>query len=153
MADHEVVTVRMQPDFSVGYTALHPQAGDGPAEVDGISELTPYGMVLAGIGTCTGILLHSYAASRKFPLAEVLVTLRYARDARKDCADCPEIETGKDRIEITLDLAGDLSAEQRRRLAEIAYRCPVGRMVSEGTPIVITPASPDAPATGGTHAS
>ncbi len=153
MADHEVVTVRMQSDYSVGYTALHPQAGDESTEVEEIGQLTPYGMVLAGIGTCTGILLHSYAAARKFPLAEALLTLRYGRDARKDCADCPEIETGKDRIEIALELVGDLSEEQSRRLADLAHRCPVGRMVSEGTPVVITTASPDAPAGGGTHAT
>ncbi|MDO8477444.1 MAG: OsmC family protein [Candidatus Rokubacteria bacterium] len=38
-------------------------------------------------------------------------------------------------IELELLLGGDLSAEQRQRLAEIASRCPVHRTLSEGVTI------------------
>jgi len=38
-------------------------------------------------------------------------------------------------IELELLLGGDLSDEQRRRLAEIALRCPVHRSLTEGVTI------------------
>ena len=38
-------------------------------------------------------------------------------------------------IELELLLGGDLSAEQRQRLAEIALRCPVHRSLTEGVTI------------------
>jgi putative redox protein len=40
-----------------------------------------------------------------------------------------------DSIELELLLGGDLSAEQRQRLAEIASRCPVHRSLTEGVTI------------------
>jgi uncharacterized OsmC-like protein len=153
MADHEAVTVRMQPDYSTVYEALRPPDDGTPAEVDGIHQLTPYGMVLAGIGTCTGMLLQSYAAVKRFPLAEVRITLRYGRDARRDCLDCPEIETGKERIEVALEFSGELAEEQRQRLREIAHRCPVARLVNDGTPVVFAPPPGAGAATGGTDAT
>jgi putative redox protein len=38
-------------------------------------------------------------------------------------------------IELTLLLGGDLTDEQRQRLAEIAARCPVHRTLAEGVTI------------------
>ena len=38
-------------------------------------------------------------------------------------------------IELELLLGGDLSAEQRERLAEIASRCPIHRALTEGVSI------------------
>jgi len=39
------------------------------------------------------------------------------------------------RIELTLLLGGELTDEQRQRLAEIASRCPVHRSLTEGVAI------------------
>jgi putative redox protein len=38
-------------------------------------------------------------------------------------------------IDLALFLGGDLSDEQRQRLAEIASRCPIHRTLSEGVTI------------------
>ena len=43
-------------------------------------------------------------------------------------------------IELELLLGGDLSAEQRQRLAEIASRCPIHRTLTEGVIITHAPA-------------
>lgn len=74
--------------------------------------------------------LRMYADRKHWPLDKVTVTLRHSRIHAEDCADC-ETRTGMvDRIERAIRLDGDLDDEQRRRLLDIAERCPVHRMLS-----------------------
>jgi putative redox protein len=47
-----------------------------------------------------------------------------------DCAECETKDGRIDRIDSALELAGDLTAEQRTRLVEIARRCPVHRTLT-----------------------
>jgi putative redox protein len=73
-----------------------------------------------------------YARRKQWPLQAVTVRLRHSRVHARDCEECETVEGMLDRIERELSLAGDLSAEQRARLLEIAERCPVHRtLVSE----------------------
>ncbi len=41
-------------------------------------------------------------------------------------------EAGKDRIELTLSLGGDLSDEQAARIRAVSRQCPVHRMLAGG---------------------
>ncbi len=71
--------------------------------------------------------LGMYATRKQWPLESVTVALRHSRIHAEDCADC-ETRTGQlDRVDRTISLTGDLDDEQRRRLLEIADRCPVHR--------------------------
>jgi uncharacterized OsmC-like protein/pimeloyl-ACP methyl ester carboxylesterase len=89
--------------------------------------LTPYELLLAGLGACTSMTLKHYADRKGWPLQRVRVKLRHGRIHAEDCQDC-EKETGKiDVIEKELQIEGPLDAEQRDRLFEIAGRCPVHR--------------------------
>ena len=63
--------------------------------------------------------------SRQFPLKQAQVCLRHGRIYATDCAEC-ETKSGRiDRIERIISLEGDLNAEQRAQLMEIADKCPV----------------------------
>jgi len=53
----------------------------------------------------------------------------------KDCDDCEEREGKIDLVRRELWLEGDLSDEQRERLAEIADRCPVHRTLESGAKV------------------
>jgi putative redox protein len=68
-----------------------------------------------------------YARRNKWGLEGVEVDVRHAPRAAAD---------GRDRIEVTLALGGDLTAEQSARLREISRRCPVHRMLAGGVEIV-----------------
>ena len=68
-----------------------------------------------------------YARRKGWPLESVTVRLTHSRIHAADCANCETKEGMLDRIEMTLELAGPLSDEQRARLADIAGRCPVKR--------------------------
>lgn len=68
-----------------------------------------------------------YARRKGWPLDQVIVSLRHSRIHAVDCAEC-ETKVGKiDRIECQLELSGEITAEQRARLLQIADMCPVYR--------------------------
>jgi len=76
-----------------------------------------------------------YADRKPWPLQGVHVVLSWARVHAEDCAGF-ETEGGMvDGIEMEISFSGDLSEEQRRRLTEIANKCPVHRTLSSPIPI------------------
>lgn len=92
---------------------------------------TPYELLAASLGACTCITLRMYAERKGWPLAGVTVRLRHEKVHAGDCAGCPEAPGRLDRIECEIDLMGPLDAEQRRRLLEVAGRCPVHKTLQD----------------------
>jgi uncharacterized OsmC-like protein/alpha-beta hydrolase superfamily lysophospholipase len=88
---------------------------------------TPYDLLVAALGACTSMTLRLYAAAKKLPLDHVSVQLKHEKIHAKDCMDCDTKEEKIDRIEREIQLEGALNDDQRRRLLEIADRCPVHR--------------------------
>lgn len=71
--------------------------------------------------------IRMYARRKKIPLDAVRVDVTHDRIHAEDCADC-ETKDGKlDVFRREIALEGDLDAGQRKRLLEIADRCPVHR--------------------------
>lgn len=91
---------------------------------------TPYGLLLAALGSCTTMTLRLYARHKKIPLRQAKVRLRHSRTHAHDCAACPDAAPLVDVIERELELVGDLDDATRQRLLEIADRCPVHRTLS-----------------------
>ena len=88
---------------------------------------SPYELLNAALGACTAMTLQMYARRKKWDLQEVNVHLSFARSYKEDCEDCSEKDRRLDKFEKVLELKGNLSSEQKLRLAEIADRCPVHR--------------------------
>jgi len=88
---------------------------------------SPYEYLLAALGACTSMTIRLYADLKKIPLTRVSVLLRHDKIHAADCAECETKEGKIDRIEREIRIEGDLSAEQRARLMEIADKCPVHR--------------------------
>ena len=87
----------------------------------------PYEHLLAAVGTCTAMTLRMYAERKKLPLDDARVTLRHAREHLTDCEGCEDAPQRIDVIERDIELVGNLDAAARKRLMEIADRCPVHR--------------------------
>jgi uncharacterized OsmC-like protein len=105
----------------------------------------PYQLLLAALGSCTSMTVALYARRKQWPLQRVRVQLTHSRIHVEDCAHCDTNAGRLDRIERALDFDGPLSTDQRRRLIEIADRCPVHRTLTSDIHIVtrLVERSPD----------
>ena len=106
----------------------HRFLADEPVKVGGLdSGPGPYDLLLAGLGACTSMTLRLYADLKKLPLDRVSVRLMHNKIHAEDCLNCETKEGMVDRIDRNITMEGNLDKDQRRRLLEIANKCPVHR--------------------------
>ena len=106
---------------------------DEPVEVGGLgSGPNPYELLSSALGACTAMTLRLYAGRKGWPLERATVRVLHTRVA-------PE---GRDRFAREINLQGPLDDDQRRRLLEIAERCPVHRTLEGSSQIITVLAAP-----------
>jgi putative redox protein len=96
----------------------------------------PYDFLLAGLGACKSMTMRLYAERKSFPLERATVTLNHSKIHAEDCAECETKEGMLDQIDVRIGLEGPLDADQRKRILEIADRCPVHRTLTSEIRIV-----------------
>jgi uncharacterized OsmC-like protein/fermentation-respiration switch protein FrsA (DUF1100 family) len=96
----------------------------------------PYDFVLAGLGACTSMTMRLYADRKSLPLERTTVTLQHSRIYAEDCAECETKAGMLDQIDLAIAMEGNLDPEQRKRLMEIADKCPVHRTLTSEIRIV-----------------
>jgi putative redox protein len=114
----------------------HAWIGDEPEGVgDGLGP-DPYELLLSALGSCTAMTVTMYARRKGWRLENVRVDASHERIHAKDCEDCEEKEGQIDQFSLKIEFEGDLDEEQRKRLLEIAARCPVRRTLTSGPRVV-----------------
>jgi putative redox protein len=107
-------------------TQHHQLISDEPIAAGGEDEgFNPYELLLAALGSCTSMTLRMYANHKQMDLQDIHIELHHSRVHVKDCANCEEQDTLVDKITRNIQLTGNLSDQQRKRLLEIANKCPV----------------------------
>ena len=110
----------------------HTQLADEPQRVGGEDVGgNPYDYLLWSLAACTVMTVKMYADRKKWPVESIRANLTYEQlpAAALGFSD-EESAVSKGRgslISVVLEVQGDLDADQRTRLLEIAHRCPVHR--------------------------
>lgn len=99
----------------------------------------PYEFLLAALGACTCMTVRMYADRKNIPLSRIRTRLAHRKIHAQDCTDCVTREGKVDEITCEIMLEGDLDAEQRQQLLEVANRCPVHRSLTTETKIRVRP--------------
>jgi uncharacterized OsmC-like protein/alpha-beta hydrolase superfamily lysophospholipase len=115
----------------------HHMLADEPVAAGGQdSGPGPYDFVLAGLGACTSMTMRMYADRKSLPMERVTVTLKHSKIHAEDCAECETKAGMLDQIDRVISIEGALDADQRKRLMEIADKCPVHRTLTSEVRIV-----------------
>ena len=104
----------------------HELNGDEPKS-NGGSDLgfSPGELLCSALATCTCVTLRMYADRKKWSLEKVAVHIEMETDASKNITN----------IKREIQLFGNLSAEEKKHLIEIAEHCPIHKTLT--TPIHI----------------
>lgn len=115
----------------------HRVLADEPLDVGGMdSGPGPYDFLLGALGACTSMTMRLYAERKSIPLTRTTVTLKHSRIHAQDCEECETKEGMISKIDRTIAMEGNLDAEQRKKLMEIADKCPVHRTLTSEIKIV-----------------
>ena len=110
----------------------HRFQADEPASFGGADAAPdPYDYLMASLGACTSMMVGLQARKRRWPLENIVVSLRHSRIHAQDCEECLAKDGMIDRIEVTIELTGPLTSEQRAELMKTAATCPIHRALTQ----------------------
>lgn len=93
----------------------------------------PYELLLGSLAACTCATISGYCRHKNLPLESISASFDFSRIHAEDCLDCDQADKGLiDHIESYVHIEGEFTAAQRKRLAQIATRCPVHKTLAQG---------------------
>ena len=115
-------------DYAVTLRARHHTlAADEPASEGGADTAPrPFELAMAGLVACTAITVRMYARRKQWPLGDVEVGVSMLKKGDGFA------------ISRTVRLGGELTDEQRARIAEICEKTPVTLLMKQGAAIRTT---------------
>lgn len=135
---------RYETEMKVG---RHAMLADEPAGVGGGDKgPSPYDYLSMALAACTVMTLRMYADRKGWRGLSFEVDVRHAKVHAADCADCADdvVERGGmiDRFERRVIVRGETDEATRKRLVEIADKCPVHRTLEHGGAVVTVAGAP-----------
>ncbi len=137
LTDNRVIVHSGKTGFQTQIVANgHRLIADEPVAVGGANTgPTPYDYLAASLGACTSMTLRLYADRRRWPLEFVTVRLKHEQVHKEDCENCEGEGRTMDRIDREIQLTGPLDDSQKRKLLEIADKCPVHKTLRAGVTV------------------
>ena len=129
------VTARLGKGVRVVITnGRHEWMVDEPIDLGG-DDLgpTPYEMLAGSLAACTAVTLRLYAAHKGIALESVTAEYSFDRVHTIDCRECDSADSGMiERMRARITIGGTFTEAERKRLTEIAARCPVHKTLTHG---------------------
>ncbi|NNE74855.1 MAG: OsmC family protein [Acidimicrobiales bacterium] len=112
----------------------HTWAADEPPDMQGTDTgPTPYELLLGALAACTCITLSYYAQRKGIALTSVSTRFHYEKIHADDCEFCEDDAEGYlDAVRSEVFVEGTFTEAERKRLAEVAVRCPVHKTLEKG---------------------
>jgi len=129
------ITARLTTGMAVHLSnGRHEWQADEPIEAGGTdSGPNPYELLLGSLAACTCVTISWYCQFKNLPLESVSTTYDFSRIHADDCKDCDIPDKGFiEKITSNVHIEGDFDEAQRKRLAQIAQRCPVHKTLTHG---------------------
>lgn len=99
----------------------HAIISDEPEDKGGTNlGMAPSELLAASLGACTCITVRMYADRKEWPLEQINVKVTYERD----------VSTNTSVFHKEIELIGDLDLEQKKRIYQIAEKCPINQTLS-----------------------
>lgn len=138
--EHQVAVQIEQKAFTTEVQAgRHFLIADEPLELGGKDEgPSPYQLLCAALGTCTAMTLKMYADRKNWDFKKITVHLSHSKSHKIDAENAVERRTKMEYISRLIKIEGDLDADQRAKMLEIANKCPVHRTLTEADVVVET---------------
>lgn len=126
----------------IQFGPYHHIVADEPVAYGGTNRgPSPYGLLAAALGACTSMTMRMYARRKGWPVDGIEVDVFHHKVHAQD-AESGKTAPGVDEFVRTIRLTGPLSPDQRKRLLEIANRCPVHRTLEAGARVVTVALGP-----------
>ena len=112
----------------------HTWGADEPLDKGGSDTgPTPYELLLGSLAACTCITLSMYAKRKAIALEAVTVSYTFDRIHADDVEATEDLTRGYiERVSSEIELRGDFTDANRKRLESIAVRCPVHKTLEHG---------------------
>lgn len=145
--ESEYQTVALTGDKESGFTTLikagkHCMTADEPEDVGGNDfGPTPYQLLASSLAACTAMTLRMYANRKSLDIKEIKVHVTHSKRYSDDAAHGNHMDARIEHFERMVEIEGDIDEGQRKRIIEIANKCPVHKTL-EGRILITTTYSP-----------
>ena len=129
------ITAELTSGMAVHLTnGRHEWQGDEPVSAGGTDTgPDPYELLLGSLAACTCVTIAWYCKHKNMALKSVRASYDFDRVHADDCEDCDNPGKGLiEKITSNVHIEGDFDDAQRKRLAQIAQRCPVHKTLGQG---------------------
>lgn len=96
---------------------------------------SPYDLLLSALGTCTSMTIKMYLDRKGWPYECIEVHLSHEFSHSDDAKNAENPSGRIDRIQREINVEGEFDEEQKKRILEIADKCPVHRSLHTPTAV------------------
>jgi uncharacterized OsmC-like protein len=129
------VSAELNSGMEVSITnGRHSWTADEPASAGGTDMgPNPYELLLSALAACTCVTIAMYCRHKGMTLRSVKASFEFSNIHADDCEHCDDDATGFiGHITSDVHISGDFDEKQKKRLAQIATRCPVHKTLASG---------------------